>query len=337
VSKTQFYSSFDNDTNSPIWPLLGRLQRAARFAVYSLIAWFDRISLSTRKPSIIRHVTGSGHDPAAETLCIFAHYDKQDRVDDYVLYTLQKLKELGADIIFVSTATTLGDECIAKISPYCAQIMVRENRGYDFGSWKLGIECADNLPAYQRLILANDSVYGPLHDLHNLILDMRQRGAAVWGITDSYQLEHHLQSYFLVFEREALDNPAFGEFWQNLPTYRFKRSIIRDGEIGLSAKLSRAGLCVGAVYGYDSLRKNYPEMVIEAERKSIFAAPVNPTRSLWDLLVSDCGCPFLKVDVLRDNPESSPVVKEWPQILGGVSNYDTRLIERHLARMHVRS
>lgn len=273
----------------------------------------------------------------AETLCIFAHYDKQDRVDDYVLYSLQKLKELGSDIIFVSTATMLDDDSITKLTPYCDQIVVRENLGYDFGSWKLGLEYVSDLSAYQRLILANDSVYGPLHDLHELFLDMSSQGAAVWGITDSYELKHHLQSYFLVFERAALENPAFAEFWQSLPFYRFKRSIIREGEIGLSTKLSRARLRMAAAYGYGVLRKDHSEVILETERRSTFAGPISPTRSLWDLLVGDCGCPFLKVDVLRDNPESSPVVSGWPQILVSVSSYSPLLIDRHLARMHDRS
>ncbi len=337
MSKTHFFWSSDNRAATLIWPVLGRLKHAAKLGVYSLIAWFDRLTLSDRKPAVICHVAGRISGTTAETLCIFAHYDKQDRVDDYVLYALLKLREIGSDIIFVSTSATLGDDCISKLSPYCNQIVVRENRGYDFGSWKLGIEYAENLSAYQRLILANDSVYGPLHDLRDLFLDMPQQGAAVWGITDSYELKHHLQSYFLVFERAALENPAFTEFWRSIPFYRFKRSIIRDGEIGLSTKLSRAGLRMAAAYGYGALRQSHPEVILEAERRSIFAGPRNPTRSLWDFLVRDCGCPFLKVDVLRDNPESSPVVSDWSQILASVSNYDPQFIERHLARMLNRS
>jgi lipopolysaccharide biosynthesis protein len=337
VPNKHSYSSFENDTATPNWPLLGRLQRAVKFGIYTLIAWFDRLTLPSRKPAVFRHIVGQGRRTTAGTLCIFAHYDSEDRVDEYVLYSLQKIQELGSDIIFVSTASLMDDDCIKKLSPHCAHILVRENLGYDFGSWKIGLEHAHNLSAYQRLILANDSVYGPLHDVRDLFADMHQRGAAVWAITDSYELKHHLQSYFLVFERPALENPAFGEFWNNLPFYRFKRSVIREGEIGLPARLSRAGLRTAAAFGYGALRKNHPEVVLEAERRSPFAGPLNPTRSLWDLLVCDCRCPFLKVDVLRDNPESSPLVGDWPQMLANVSNYNPRIIERHLARMHDRS
>ncbi|MGI9303182.1 MAG: rhamnan synthesis F family protein, partial [Gammaproteobacteria bacterium] len=220
---------------------------------------------------------------------------------------------------------------------YCTHIVVRENLGYDFGSWRVGFDYAGDLSAYRRLILANDSVYGPLHDLHDLFATMNQRGAEVWGITDSHELKHHLQSYFLVFERAALESPAFREFWRTLPFYRFKRSIIWHCEIGLSRKLSRAELRLAAAHEYISLRNSHPEMILTAERRATFAGPLNPTRNLWDLLVRDCACPFLKVDVLRDNPENSAAVTNWPQILRSVSNYNPKLIESHLARMHERS
>ena len=337
MSNLHFYSSFETNTATPIWPLPARLKRAAKWGAYSLIAWFDRHTLNDRKPAVLRHVAGNSGTTTAETLCIFAHYDKENRVDDYVLYALQKLREFGSDIIFVSTAATLDDDSIEKLTPYCAHIVVRENLGYDFGSWKQGFAYTRNLLAYQRLILANDSVYGPLHDLQDLFADMRRRGAEVWAITDSHELKHHLQSYFLVFERAALENPAFAEFWRKLPFYRFKRSVIRDGEIGLPTKLSRSGLLLASAFGYAALRKNHREAVLAAERRSTFAGPISPTRSLWELLVRDCGCPFLKVDVLRDNPESSSAVDEWPQILGGVSNYSPQLIECHLARLRDRA
>ena len=39
-----------------------------------------------------------------QDVCLFAHFDKDDRLDDYVLRYLAKLKELNFAIILISTS-----------------------------------------------------------------------------------------------------------------------------------------------------------------------------------------------------------------------------------------
>lgn len=47
-------------------------------------------------------------------VCIFAHYDRDDIVDDYVIYYLKALQKICATIIFVSDCN-LSKEEIKKI------------------------------------------------------------------------------------------------------------------------------------------------------------------------------------------------------------------------------
>ena len=69
-------------------------------------------------------------------LCLFAHFDKDSIVDDYVLHYLAKLKELPFSIIFIS-ASPLGGGEQAKLAGCCDDVIVRPNAGLDFGSWSL--------------------------------------------------------------------------------------------------------------------------------------------------------------------------------------------------------
>ncbi len=317
---------------------LRRLARRTRNALHvrslsslsALDAWCRR--LKPRRTTIGRRIDGgaAGH---VGKLCVFSHFDRDGKVDDYVIYFVAQLSRLGFGIIFVSTADELEDEGISRLQPLCREIVVRDNVGYDFGSWRAGLELAGDLDGVETLVLANDSVYGPVHDLASVFATMQGRGLDVWGITDSWQLRYHLQSYFMVFEKAALRSPAFRNFWKSLPAFRFERVLIWHCEVGLSQGLIKAGLSLGALCEYGQMRSEHRAMVLEAEDRSFTAGPLNSTHSLWKLLLSEHDCPFLKVGLLRDNPKNQTDMHQWQSVLAETSDYDLGLIRRHLSRM----
>lgn len=45
------------------------------------------------------------------------------------------------------------------------------------------------------------------------------------------------------------------------------------------------------------------------------------------------GCPFLKIQLLRDNPMRVPDLDDWESVVGEVSSYDLDLIRNHLSRV----
>ena len=57
--------------------------------------------------------------------------------------------------------------------------------------------------------------------------------------------------------------------------------------------------------------------------------PLNPTHFLWGTLIA-MGCPFLKRELLRDNPARIPGVLRWEKVVRSVSDYDPDLIIRDL-------
>jgi lipopolysaccharide biosynthesis protein len=267
-------------------------------------------------------------------LCIFTHYDRDGLIDDYVVHYLKALADLGCEIAFVSTAPGLDADGVARIRPLTSKILLRENRGHDFASWRDGLAACGNLSHYQRLIIANDSVYGPVHDLGKVFTAMQMRGAPSWGITDSFRYGRHLQSYFLVFERAVLVNAAFLDFWRKLPNCRFKHSVIVQCELGISRLLEGEGFGLAAFCEYDKMPQDLGE---GSPRGGWPGAPVNATHWGWQSLVTKYGCPFIKVQLLRDNPKGDADVNEWEAVIRAVSDYDVALIRRHLERMAGRS
>ncbi len=250
-------------------------------------------------------------------LCIFYHFDKDNVIDDYVIYYLQELSEQNFDIVFVSTAEELSPLEIDKIKHLCRDILVKENIGYDFGAWQTAIVyLAEDLYKYDTLLLCNDSVYAPLYPLEEMFQKMQGR-YDFWGITDSYEIYHHLQSYFMVFDKKVVESKVFQDIWKTYKVYKIKRNIILQYEIGLSRKFLKAGYSMGVYCSYDKLNTTLIR---------------NASHYSWRELLEKFRCPILKVELLRDNPKNINTLG-WEELIKNTSSYDIGMIQRHLKRM----
>jgi lipopolysaccharide biosynthesis protein len=76
----------------------------------------------------------------------------------------------------------------------CCDVLLRENSGLDFASWSAGF--AKHAPMMgARLLLANDSVYGPIGDLRHGLERLTCRPADFYGMVESVEIAPHLQSW----------------------------------------------------------------------------------------------------------------------------------------------
>ncbi len=314
--------------------LKGNLYDTLKFWVIRLLVLYDAVlrRLQPRGPAFLHVDVGAVAPGSRRMLCVFAHYDRDGLVDDYVLHYLARLNELGCEIIFVSNAPGLGEAGIARVREYCSRVIARENVGYDFGSWRDGLASCGDLSLYDRIIIANDSVYGPIHDIGPVFRAMESQGAKAWGITDSLRYGRHLQSYFLVFDRTVAMSAAFQTFWRDLPDYRLKHVVINRCEVGLSHRLRRAGFALAAYCDYREMEADLVAAAGNGTDSNLPRLPVNVTHLAWDMLIRDYGCPFVKVQLLRDNPKGVRDAKDWEAAIRDTSRYDVRLIRRHLQR-----
>ena len=305
----------------------------AKLAILKLLALADLVRRSVHpvRGIVIRSVEGEQAPGSRGTLCVFAHFDRDGVIDDYVVNYLRALDRLGCETVIVSTVENLGDENIQKTIPFCSRFIVKQNIGYDFASWRTALEAVGDLSGYDRLIVANDSVYGPLQDLGEMFDEMEGRDVDFWGITDSLKYGRHLQSYFVVYGKSVLRSAVFSGFWRKLPDYRHKYVVIIQGEIGLSRRLAAAGFDFAAYRPVEAVQEGQRvEAVTLAEK---FRDPrTSPTHRGWRALMR-AGCPFMKIQLLRDNPMRVPDLDDWETVLGEVSGYDLSLIRNHLARM----
>ena len=66
--------------------------------------------------------------------------------------------------------------------------------------------------------------------------------------------------------------------------------------------------------------------------KLIRIGKINTTHYFWEQLVTSGNMPFIKIELLRDNPMNIDI-DNFEQIIRQVSDYDVGLIKEHLLRM----
>jgi len=255
----------------------------------------------------------------ARPVCLFAQYDKSGRIAPHVLRYLTHLAESGFVLhVACSGAARLTDDAAA-LRRIGATPHLRPNAGLDFGAWQdlLRAGCAEGA---SEILLANDSVFGPFADLRPLLAAMRARRLDAWGMVASTEGVWHLQSWFVCLSARALASPAVQRVLAQPFAAMSKPEIILHGELGLGTALRAVELSCAAAF--EEPRRNRLRRL----------ARVNPMHLHWAWLLTSGTVPFVKVELLRDNPIGIPWANHWPQVIARISDYPPELILRHLGR-----
>lgn len=276
-----------------------------------------RYQLKASSAKVAHELTSSilyQRPPSARRLCIFAAYSFHANIDEYVYYYLSQLSQLGFDIVFCS-ASSISAFDQQRLQTDCRIILEKPNVGLDFTSWKCGLNSISQLDHYEALLLANDSVFGPLFNLEKNINAMQEFDS--WGFTDSYSVKWHLQSYFLYFKPNIFCSEAWSHFWNNVSAYDNKYKIVYEYEIGLSQYLLQQGFKLGCCYDSNQL--------IEAQYASDYYYR-NMTLVAWHHLVEH-GFPFIKRELFKAAQYEKYQVNSWSHVL---KTYPKNLIENFL-------
>jgi len=290
-------------------------------------------------------------------LAIFAHFDKHDFIDDYVVIYLEKLKEVVDEIIFVSDCALAATQ-LQKINHLILDNICQKHGEYDFGSCKRGFfllkeKYPEKFNQATELVFANDSCYcvGDFKEVFKIIANQPQIDG--FGLTDNSEKSHHLQSYFLVFRRAIFAQDFFADFWQNVKKLENKRDIISLYEIGLSELLNKNKKSLKAIFSREFLQDYAAQnqQKISAEIGGIIGfyrfifRPKKISQNLLKVedgfvykdhffLLLKNGFPLIKCRLVGGFFYSKKRTKIlsyfWREILG---NFDSAIIENHAKRV----
>ena len=188
-------------------------------------------------------------------ICLFAAYDKNNIVHDYVVYYVKELSKF-ADIYYLAECNMPQRE-LDKLKPYVKEAYAYKHGKYDFGSWqeliyKIGWK---RLSQYDELILANDSCFAPVFPLEPIFEKATLSNCDFWGITEGRLNNLHIQSYFMVLNKKCFTSKVFKDFISSVTVVN-KEQLIDKYESRLTALLTDNGfvckkLLNGSIGAYD--------------------------------------------------------------------------------------
>jgi lipopolysaccharide biosynthesis protein len=268
------------------------------------------------------------------TLVLFAHFDLHGIVDPYVAYYLNALRGLGATIVFVSGSPTLAPESVAPIRSLCAGIYTRRTLSLDFGSWHLAWcilrQRGWSLDHFDRFVIANDSVFGPLFPIEEMWSSFHD--ADMYGAIENTQIIPHLQSFFLTWDLNSRTRPFLDDFWNDFQYVVHKPTLIWRYEVGLSKRARNAGLSIKPFVSAADIRTTYGSSLAHlwASRCS---GRYNGTLYFWDGLIEDFRFPFLKTIVPRSNEPGYKSMANLRDVIEQHTIYPYRLIRSNVDRI----
>ena len=208
---------------------------------------------------------------------LFAHFDKQNIIDPYVVIYLEELKKYS-EIIFISDGDLAKLET-EKIKDLCFDIIAKKHGEYDFGSYKKGFQLLQNkypqkFQEIDELLFVNDSCY-LIGNLKQIFADMeKKQDFDFWGLTDDYNNFHkdrvyYIGTFFITFRRSVFLESFFLNFIQQITKLSGHKEIVTKYEVGLSKILFKNQKKSFAYFGVDKINQSIINNYIEFSDKII--------------------------------------------------------------------
>jgi len=278
----------------------------------------------------------AGGQRGGRDLMLLVHHDVDGVVDAHVMTAIAAYREKDLEVHVVSDS--IDEASRERLSHEAVQVHTRSHNDdlRDFGAWGLALEHLgpDRLAGYERVVLANDSAYFPVRDPSPFLAAMRASQSDVWSATDSFSGgRYHLQSYFLAMRPRATELlvPELARRMALHPSPT-KLGLIQWFEIGLSQHAASRGLRLAAFSSVADLIDPAQMMSPPDPRPlpQLAVTITNLTHHFWRSAL-ERGLPFLKVELLRDNPLGIDV-SGWQEAVDGPCSAE--LITEHLDRVH---
>lgn len=188
---------------------------------------------------------------------LFSSYFESIEVPAYIFYFLSQLKPHVGRIIYITTNDkVLSEQDRERLGLYVDDVVQVANSGYDFGMWQKVLQSHHVQGEYDELCLVNDSCVcfdslAPYFNWH------QQSQADVTGMTLSYDVNRHLQSFFLCVKSSAVTSVVRYLEGLDLHASSFEQ-VIEQGELGLSRTLQEQGFSIRGFYEMPESDKTNP-------------------------------------------------------------------------------
>lgn len=282
--------------------------------------------LPTQPPSVLpRPSSALVNDRPVRRACLFAGFDADGTVSEAVLIYVRELARFSD--VFVLFDNYLPAVELERLRAVASEAWAIRHGEYDFGSYSMlarDLVGWDRLASYDEVMFVNDSCY-LLRPLDDVFARMDAEPCAWWGMqatkgiamtrdapTNQFQkpipldilrermlagyendpvYDFLIASYFLVFRRPVLDDPAFRKLVDSVTAQESKLLVIQKYEIGLTH------LLIGRGHKFSTF---IPALY-----------PFHPVFTNWAFELVERGFPLLKKYFLYQNHYDTPGLAEW--------------------------
>ena len=172
-------------------------------------------------------------------LFLFAGYNKNNKIDEALIYMVQQLNKCG-DVILIMDSDISKQE-LKKVDKYTIYASGKRHGEYDFGSYKRAYLYAKKnniLKNYDILYMVNDSVYGPLYPIEPALEKMESEGTDAFAMVyNNHPKKPHLGAWFIGMRPTIFLTKWYDQFMKNITHEQSKGDVIKKYEHGFTNML----------------------------------------------------------------------------------------------------
>lgn len=189
----------------------------------------------------------------SDCVCIFLIW-QPDRLSPSVERALQALNQCNIDVIVVSNSD-MNSDTLTYIRNYSSKVIIRGNRGYDFGGFKDATLLLEREKKYNRYIYLNDSVFFFNDGLIELFQQLKDSRADVCGAFENWEFNYHIQSFCFSISKKIFFDEKFISFWMKYLPANSRVHAIKKGEILLTQLLRKVACHIEVIYTLQKLKE----------------------------------------------------------------------------------
>jgi rhamnosyltransferase len=217
-------------------------------------------------------------------LVIYVVYDRRGGVEGFVPSVLEGIRP-HADRIIAVVNGSLTEAGRRVLAPLVDEVVVRPNDGLDIWAQKTVLDLVgDDIARYDEVILTNDTWFGPVRPLGDVLARMDRRPLDFWGMNDhppvaaggplvSAAVPFHLQSFWIAVRRRMFRSEAWRAYWRDLPVMPRYQDAVTLHELRFTDHFIQRGFAVDAAFpsaGYDTENPSF----FEAEQLLVDGSPL---------------------------------------------------------------
>lgn len=164
-----------------------------------------------------------------DKVVLYVHHTFDNKITKSVMAQLDEFNKLGWKIVLVDSS-----DKILNWPEYIHAVIHKPNVGSDFGGRALAMHMLPEIRSANKVFMPNSAFVGPFFSMEKMMKDFENSDADFYGITDSVEIDWHIQSYWFGFSNGVLAEEKMMEFWNSVKHIEDKSEFVIVYEIGFS-------------------------------------------------------------------------------------------------------